>query len=61
MNQNKKHVDCVKMKRDIQERMHQETRDMNSAEYKAYIRSRIGASRFAAFLDNPAATGQTPR
>ena len=61
MSGNKKKFDCLKMKRDIQERMYRETYAMNPDEYKAYIRNRIATSRFASFLDKPASTGTTPR
>lgn len=61
MNPKKKEFDCLKMKRAIQERMHQETCTMNSDEYKAYIRNRIATSQFASFLDKTTVTGNTPR
>ncbi len=61
MSPKKKQFDCLKMKRDIQERMYQETCAMNSDEYKAYIRNRIAASQFALFLDKTSATSNTPR
>lgn len=61
MSLNKKQFDCLKMKRDIQERMYQETRGMNPDEYKAYIQNRIATSRFATFLEKPATTSSTPR
>ena len=46
-----KTFDCVEMKRQIQERMYQETRGMSCEERIAYSRRRISESRFASFLD----------
>ena len=48
-----KAFDCVEMKRRIQERMHEETGNMNHREFVEYMRKRIAGSRFASFLEQP--------
>lgn len=53
MNQKSKSFDCVEMKRRIQERIYEETRDMNHQEFVEYIRKRVAESRFASFLERP--------
>ncbi len=45
-----KTLDCVRMKRRIQERMAADTRGMNADEILEYYRNRIASSRFAPFL-----------
>lgn len=49
-----KSFDCIEMKRRIQERIYEETKDMDFAQLAEYYRQRIGNSRFADFLDRPA-------
>jgi len=53
-----KTFDCVEMKRRIQERIYEETKDMNHREFAAHIRKRIRASRFSSFLDRPVSGSQ---
>ena len=48
-----KKFDCVEMKRRIQERIYEETKDMDHREFADHIRKRISASRFASFLERP--------
>jgi len=45
-----KEFDCVKMKRQIQEKIFEETKDMTHQELLDYFRKRIANSRFAPFL-----------
>jgi hypothetical protein len=52
----KKDFDAIEMKRRIQEEIYEETKDMSPDEFIAYIRERIGNSRFADFLDQPTPT-----
>ena len=48
-----KAFDCLNMKRRIQERIYEETKDMTAEELAAYFHNRIAKSRFASFLDRP--------
>ena len=50
----KKTFDCVEMKRHIQEKIYNETRNMNHEELLQYYHDRISKSRFAALLNIPA-------
>jgi hypothetical protein len=50
---NNKAFDCVEMKRRIQERIYEETKDMTHEELLEYFRKRIANSRFASFLRQP--------
>lgn len=50
----KKIFDCVEMKRRIQEKIYEETRDMNHDELVQYYHDRIAQSQFASFLNIPA-------
>jgi len=52
----KKSFDCVEMKRRIQEKMYEETKNMSHQELLAYYHQRIANSRFASFLNQPAGT-----
>jgi hypothetical protein len=45
--------DCVQMKRRIQEQLYEETRDMKTDEFLAYIHKQVQESRFAAFFAGP--------
>jgi len=47
----KKTFDCIQMKREIQERIYQDTKDMSVEEKRAYFRRKIQASRFAHLLE----------
>ena len=49
-----KTFDCVEMKRRIQEKIYEETRDMNHDELVQYYHDRIAKSQFASFLNIPA-------
>jgi hypothetical protein len=49
----KKNFDCVEIKRRIQEKIYEETKDMNHEQLIAYFRQRIANSRFADFLNQP--------
>ncbi|MCX7044480.1 MAG: hypothetical protein NTX50_03200 [Candidatus Sumerlaeota bacterium] len=49
-----KTFDCIEMKRRIQERIYEETKDMDYAQLAEYYRKRIANSEFAFFLDRPA-------
>ena len=53
MNRKPKSFDCVEMKRRIQERIYEDTKDMDHREFATYVRERIAKSRFASFLDKP--------
>ena len=48
-----KTFDCVEMKRHIQEKIYEETRNMDHDQFQAYFRRRIANSRFASFLSQP--------
>ena len=61
MSHRPKSFDCVEMKRQIQERMYEDTKDMSHREFTTYIHRRIAHSRFAAFLDRPLAEFEQPR
>jgi hypothetical protein len=50
----KKTFDCVEMKRHIQEKIYNETRNMNHEELVQYYHDRIAKSQFAEFLNIPA-------
>lgn len=52
MNPNTKTFDCIKMKREIQERLYKETHDMNVLEFREHLRKRIAKSRFSSFLEH---------
>ena len=52
-----KSFDCVEMKRRIQQRIYDETKDMTHQEFAEHIRKRVAASRFASFLDRPISKG----
>ena len=49
-----KDFDCIEMKRQLQERIYQETKGMRLEELQAYIRECISNSHFADFLEKPA-------
>jgi hypothetical protein len=53
MNKRTKTFDCIRMKREIQERIYNQTRGMSFEQRQQYTRDRIGNSRFASFLDRP--------
>lgn len=53
MTQKTKTFDCIAMKREIQERIYEDTKHMNHDEFAEYIRNRIKTSEFADFLDRP--------
>ena len=55
----KKTFDCVEMKRRIQEKIFEETRDMNHDELVRYYHDRIEKSQFASFLKIPASNRNT--
>lgn len=48
-----KEFDCVEMKRCIQEKIYEDTKNMNHGEFSNYIKQRIRNSRFASFLERP--------
>jgi hypothetical protein len=48
-----KQFDCIEMKRRIQEKMYEETKNMDHRQFAEYVRSRIASSRFATFLERP--------
>jgi len=50
MRKKNKTFDCVEMKRQIQEQIYKETKDMTHEELLEYFRKRIANSRFASFL-----------
>jgi len=50
INTTAKSFDCVEMKRRIQEKIYDETREMKPDEFLAYIHRQIQGSRFAAFF-----------
>ena len=41
--------DCIKIKRDIQSRIHEETKGMSHEEFNRYLKAKIQASRFAKY------------
>lgn len=43
-------IDCAEMKRQIQEKMYEVTKDMSYEEYEAYISNRIRNGRFAKYF-----------
>jgi hypothetical protein len=45
-----KSFDCVEMKRRIQEKIYDETRDLKPDEFLAYIHRQVQESRFATFF-----------
>jgi hypothetical protein len=53
MNKKTKTFDCIRMKREIQERIYNQTRGMSFEQRQQYTRDRIRNSRFASFLDRP--------
>lgn len=57
----KKTFDCVEMKRRIQKKIYEETKDMNHEEFSAHMRKRIAGSRFASFLERPISGGTRSR
>jgi hypothetical protein len=50
MKKKNKEFDCVEMKRRIQEKIYEETKDMTNEELIEYFHKRIANSRFAPFL-----------
>lgn len=50
MNMKIKTFDCVEMKRRIQERIYEETKNMTHDELLEYFHKRIANSRFSSFL-----------
>ena len=50
MNRKIKAFDCVEMKRRIQERIYEETRDMCREEYLAFIRKQVDEGPFGKLL-----------
>ena len=54
MDRKSKSFDCIEMKRRIQERIHEDTKEMDYAQFAEYVRKRIANSEFASFLDRPA-------
>jgi hypothetical protein len=50
MKKKNKEFDCVEMKRRIQEKIYEETKDMTNEELIEYFHKRIANSRFASFL-----------
>ena len=60
MKRKPKAFDCIEMKRRIQERIYEETKDMGYVELAAYYRKRIAESEFASFLDYPAPGNSEP-
>ena len=48
-----KAFDCVEMKRRIQEKIYEETKNMTHEELLEYFHKRIANSRFASFLQKP--------
>jgi len=53
MNTKTKMFDCIEMKRQIQQRIYEDTKDMNHQQFAEHIRKRIANSRFSSFLDRP--------
>jgi len=53
MNLRTKTFDCIEMKRRIQQRLYEETKNMNHQQFADHIQERIAKSRFASFLDRP--------
>ncbi len=56
MKKTSKDFDCIEMKRNIQEKIFEETKGMARSQYEEHMRGLIQHSRFAAFLTRPAAT-----
>ena len=56
-----KTFDCIKMKREIQARMYEETKGMTREQKREHIRQKIANSRFARFLDFPTSEEAPPR
>lgn len=54
----KKSFDCVEMKRRIQEKIYEETKDMTHEELVAYFHQRIQEGPFSAFLNQ---AGESPK
>jgi hypothetical protein len=54
MKKKTKAFDCIEMKRRIQARVYEETKDMDYAQLAEYYRRNIADSEFASFLDRPA-------
>jgi len=50
MNMKIKTFDCVEMKRRIQEKIYEETKDMSSEEYIAFIRKQVDEGPFGKLL-----------
>ncbi len=50
MKKKNKEFDCVEMKRRVQEKIYEETKDMTNEELIEYFHKRIANSRFASFL-----------
>ena len=48
-----KTFDCIAMKREIQERIYEDTKQMNHEQYREYIHNKIRNNRFAFILDRP--------
>lgn len=53
MEKKTKAFDCIDMKRRIQERIYEETKDMDYAQLAEYYHKNIANSEFASFLDRP--------
>lgn len=53
MDKRNKTFDCIRMKREIQERIYNQTHGMSFEQRQQYTRDRIRNSRFASFLDRP--------
>lgn len=53
-----KTFDCIEMKRRIQEKIYEETKNMDHEQLVAYFQRRIANSPFASFLNRPSETQQ---
>ena len=51
MNMKIKTFDCVEMKRRIQEKIYEETKDMSSEEYIVFIRKQVDEGPFGKLLE----------
>lgn len=47
MSNKRKSFDCIKMKREIQARIYDDTKDMTHEEFMDYLQQKVSASRFA--------------
>lgn len=59
MDRKKKKFDCIEMKRRIQEKIYEDTKNMDSEQFAEYMRQRILNSQFADFLKRPASGSQS--